>query len=95
VHVAESGNWRLITLLPAVWDSCSAAAAIGLSFSGRLVTDVFWAFALGDRHGCKEMSKMEADHVQLSFLPNRREDVFVKSVWVDVLSIAGGDFRSE
>jgi len=36
-----------------------------------------------------------SDHVQLSFLPNRREDVFVKSVWVDVLSIAGGDFRSE
>ena len=46
--------------------------------------------------GRKEMSQiMEADHVQLSFLPNRREDVFVKSVWVDVFSIAGGDFRFE
>jgi len=38
---------------------------------------------------------MEADHVQLSFLPNRREDVFVKSVWGDVFSVAGGDFRFE
>ena len=62
----------------------------------QLVADVFWAFALGDQHGRKEMSQiMEADHVQLSFLPNRREDVFVKSVWGDVFSVAGGDFRFE
>ena len=38
---------------------------------------------------------MEADHAQLSFLPNRREDVLVKSVWGDVFSVAGGDFRFE
>ena len=38
---------------------------------------------------------MQADHAQLSFLPNRREDVFVKSVWGDVFYVAGGDFRIE